>query len=124
MPFGSPIQLQFRIVVDRAVNDLEFGIALCNAAGTEIASPISSDAVKLPRIEAGEYALDFQLEDLTLCTGLYILDLGIRSDRGMEDHIKEALEIEVEPTIRSSEMRLHLRRGSVIPGVRFAIAKG
>jgi lipopolysaccharide transport system ATP-binding protein len=122
-PFGSPIRFEFRVKIERPIPTLEFGIALCNATGTEIASPMSSDSRKLSIVDTGEYSVTFSLPNLTLCTGTYILDLGIRSDRGLEDYIREAIQIEVEPTGKSSEMLLQHRRGAVIPEVEFGIEK-
>ncbi len=60
---------------------------------------------------------------LKLSTGSYYLDLGLRSDRGMEDHIVQAIHFEVLPNAESAEALIHLRRGHVIPEISFSMRK-
>ena len=74
-------------------------------------------------MEPGEYVLEIALPTLKLGTQSYYLDLGLRSDRGVEDHIVQAIHFEVLPNAESAETLIHLRRGHVIPELSFSMRK-
>lgn len=119
--YGTPLSLEIQVVVERPLSQLEFGMALCNASGAEFASPVSRDVMPPAVLEPGEYSFEIALPTLKLSTGSYYLDLGIRSDRGMEDHIVQAIHFEVLPNAESAEALIHHRRGHVIPEISFSI---
>ena len=121
--YGTPLSLEVQVVVERHLTQLEFGMALCNASGAEFASPVSRDVVAPPAVEPGEYVLEIALPTLKLSTGSYYLDVGLRSDRGMEDHIVQAIHFEVLPNAESVEALIHHRRGQVIPEISFSMTK-
>jgi lipopolysaccharide transport system ATP-binding protein len=123
LPFGSDVSLQLAISVLEAIRFFEFGIALCTATGSEFASPVSSDSFPVGSLEPGDYVMTMALPDFTLAPGRYMLDFGMRSDRGMEDYITEAASLEVLPNSAAGRMRTNQRRGAVIPKVRFEIQK-
>ena len=74
-------------------------------------------------LEPGEYVFEIALPTLKLSTGSYYLDLGLRSDRGVEDHIVQAIHFEVLPNAESVEALIHHRRGHVIPEISFSMRK-
>lgn len=119
--YGTPLSLEIQVMVERPLSQLEFGMALCNASGAEFASPVSRDVMPPAVLEPGEYSFEIALPTLKLSTGSYYLDLGIRSDRGMEDHIVQAIHFEVLPNAESAEALIHHRRGHVIPEISFSI---
>jgi len=119
--YGTPLSLEVQVVVERPLPQLEFGMALCNASGAEFSSPLSRDVVAPSTVEPGEYLCEFAFQTLKLATGSYYLDLGVRSDREMEDHILQAIHFEVLPNAESAEALIHLRRGHVIPELSFSI---
>ena len=119
--YGTPLSLEVHVVVERTIPELEFGIALCSASGTEFASPMSRDVMAPFALEPGEYVFEMAFPTLKLNTGSYNLDLGLRSDRGVEDHILQAIHFEVLPNAESAEALTHHRRGQVIPELSFSI---
>jgi lipopolysaccharide transport system ATP-binding protein len=121
IPYGSFLALEVEAVVYREIPEIEFGIALCNASGAEFASPMSRDVEAPAALEPGQYIINLSLPTLKLSTGSYNLDLGLRSDRGMEDHILQAIQFEVLPTSESAEALIHHRRGQVIPEISFSM---
>jgi lipopolysaccharide transport system ATP-binding protein len=121
IPYGSFLALEVEAVVYRAIPEIEFGISLCNASGAEFASPMSRDVEAPAALEPGEYIIKIALPALKLNTGIYNVDLGLRSDRGMEDHVLQAIQFEVLPTSESAEALIHHRRGQVIPEISFSI---
>jgi len=121
--YGTSLSLEIQVVVERPIPQLEFGIALCNASGAEFASPMSRDVVAPSTVEPGEYLFEIALPTLKLSTGSYYLDLGVRSDRGMEDHIVQAIHFEVLPNGESAEAMIHHRRGHVIPEISFSMRR-
>ncbi len=123
LPYGSYLSLEVHAEVYRPIPECEFGIALCNSSGAEFASPMSRDVMAPAALEPGEYVIELALPTLKLNTGTYFLDLGLRSDRGMEDHILQVIHFEVLPNAESAESLIHLRRGQVIPDVSFSMHK-
>ena len=121
--YCTPLSLEIQVVVERHLSQLEFGMALCNASGAEFASPLSRDVMAPSALEPGEYVFELALPTLKLSTGSYYLDLGVRSDRGMEDHIVQAIHFEVLPNAESAEAMIHHRRGHVIPEISFSMRK-
>ena len=82
---------------------------------------MSSDVGPRLSMSPGEYTFVIGLPTLKLTPGRYYLEFGLRSDRGMEDHVTEAVFFEVLPTSESSEALTHHRRGSVIPDLDFIV---
>ena len=119
--YGTPVSLELQVVVERPVSLFEFGIALCSASGAEFGSSFSRDVVAPSTVEPGEYLCEIAFPTLKLCTGSYYFDLGIRSDRGMEDYLLQAIHFEVLPNTESAEAMIHQRRGQVIPELSFSI---
>jgi len=98
--YCTPLSLEIQVVVERHLSQLEFGMALCNASGAEFASSVSRDVVAPPAVEPGKYVLEIALPTLKLGTQSYYLDLGLRSDRGVEDHIVQAIHFDAQRRIR------------------------
>jgi lipopolysaccharide transport system ATP-binding protein len=121
IPFGGRISLEITAIVTRPLSSLEFGLALMNSMGLEVASPMSSDVGPRLSVSPGEYTFVIALPTLKLTPGRYYLEFGLRSDRGMEDHVTEAVFFEVLPNSESSEALTHHRRGSVIPDFDFVV---
>ena len=116
--FGDQIHLKIGIEVLRPLRDLELGLALNTGTGFELASSLSIDAIEASTVDPGTYTFEVAFPTLTLAPGRYYFGLGLRTDRGMEDHLSEALYFEVRPSTESSQRLVHLRRGAVIPEVR------
>jgi hypothetical protein len=121
LPFGSRVALEVTFSVQRSLASLEFGLALCNSMGVEVVSLLSSDAAPKPNLDTGEYTIDVTLTTLKLTPGRYQLDFGLRSDRGDEDHVIEAVFFEILHNNESSQALMHSRRGAVVPDCEFAI---
>jgi len=119
--YGTPVSLELQFVVKRPVPLFEFGIALCSASCAEFGSSLSRDVVAPSTVEPGEYLCEIAFPTLKLCTGSYYFDLGIRSDRGMEDYLLQAIHFEVLPNAESAEAMIHQRRGQMIPEVSYSI---
>jgi lipopolysaccharide transport system ATP-binding protein len=121
IPFGSRISLEITATVIRPLSSLEFGLSLMNSMGLEVASPMSSDVVPRLSVSPGEYTFVIGLPNLRLTPGRYYLEFALRSDRGLEDYVTEAVFFEVLPNSESSEALTHHRRGSVIPDLEFIV---
>ena len=121
IPFGTPPEFELTIEVVERVSDLEFGMAICNAAGVEFASPMSSDSMSPVSLTAGKYVIHALLKTLVLVPGRYLLGLGLRSQGGMEDYLPEALQFEVVGAKVASYRRPDARRGFLIPEMTYEI---
>jgi len=69
-------------------------------------------------VDPGTFTFEVAFPTLTLAPGQYYFGLGLRTDRGTEDYLREAIYFEVRPSTDSSQRLVHLRRGPVIPEVR------
>jgi lipopolysaccharide transport system ATP-binding protein len=123
IPFGSHISLEITATITRPLVSLEFCLALMNSIGLEVASPMSSDSGPKPSVSPGEYTFHVGLPTLKLTPGRYYLEFSLRSDRGLEDQVTEAVFFEVISNNESSVALTHHRRGSVIPDFEFVIDK-
>lgn len=120
LPFGERLSLTLKIEVRRPASDLEFGVAVHTAQGYEICSTLSSWGPELGSFSPGVHELTVRFPALDLTPGGYQLSLGIRSSRGMEDHVTEALDFQVTTSAESaSRTRLSLVRGVLTPRVDF-----
>ncbi len=90
LPYGKPIELAIQIAVERRLVALELGVALCTVSGFELASSLSTDAVTSPTVEPGRYEYRVRLPSLKLAPGNYSFGFGVRSGRGIEDHVPVA----------------------------------
>ena len=121
LPYAAEVCVEVAFTAARDLPNFELGLAVSTATGFEVASPLSSDSIEQPFLRPGRYTFRVSLGSLKLAPGCYILGLGLRSDRGMEDYIQEAAYLDVSPTPESSSARLHWRRGVVVPDSRFVL---
>ena len=82
---------------------------------------MSSDVGPRLSVSPGEYTFWVRLPTLKLAPGRFYLEFGLRSDRGMEDHVIEAVFFEVLPNGESSGARVHQRKGSIVPDFEFGV---
>jgi lipopolysaccharide transport system ATP-binding protein len=123
LSFGRPLEVEVGLLVHRRLADIVIGAPLLNSSGTEFASPVSSDSGPKLTLEPGQYTIRFSFPTLRLITGRYGFDLGIRSDRGMEDHLVEAGFFEVLPNTESSDALVHQRRGAIVPDFHVEVSR-
>src|SRR4051812_7760727 len=121
VPYGSDISLEIETTFNRPLSTVDFGLSLINSLGLELAMPMSSDSGLRPTIEPGNYIFEVGLPRLRLTPGQYHLEFILRSERGIEDQVMEAVSFEVMPNTESAEARTQLRRGSVIPELKFNV---
>jgi lipopolysaccharide transport system ATP-binding protein len=118
IPYGGEISLKISVQVKKALDYLELGLALCTATGFEIASSLSCDSLPLTPTASGQYVARVSFPSMILAPGQYFFGLGLRSERGMEDYLAEAVWFEILPTAESSDQRVHLRKGPLVPNLR------
>jgi lipopolysaccharide transport system ATP-binding protein len=121
LPFGSEIALEVGVRVSRALPVLELGLAIKTVTGFEIASSLSSKVLSNVFFEPGEYCFRVIYNDLTLSPGTYRFGIGLRSDRGFEDYLSEAFELEILVSEVSSDLNVHNVLGSIIPKVHYEV---
>lgn len=123
LPYAKPIELTIQLAVERRLDSLELGLALCAGSGVEIASSLSIDSAMAPTVETGCYEYQVKLPSLKLAPGNYAFGFGLRSERGMEDHVPIAVHFDVAATLESTTALVHLRRGAVIPELQCRLGR-
>lgn len=117
VPFGQ--QLVFDVSIDSQLqaSDIELGIALFTVTGLEFASWTNTcSGTKLP-IYPGENVFRLEYMDLDLLPGQYFLGIGLRTDRGFEDYVSEAVSFEILMSERSAEIGAQNLNGLLVPKV-------
>jgi lipopolysaccharide transport system ATP-binding protein len=121
VPFAEPIVFQVDVLVRQAMPWGELGVSLLTPLGFEITSSLSSHHLERLSLLPGTYRFDVSFNDLVLVTGQYILRLGFRSDRGMEDYLPEQIVFDVTPTDSSAKQNVQSLGGVVVPTVSYAV---
>ena len=83
--------------------------------GVEVASAVSTHDRKLDFSESGIYRISFRLKGLVLVARQYYVGVGLRSNAGMEDYIREAFSFEVVPNELSAKTKADSFCGFVVP---------
>ena len=123
LPFGTDIELGIGVKVSGQLPMLELGIALKTLTGFEIASSLSSSVLPVMSFKTGEYYFRTHFCDLTLTPGIYRFGLGLRSDKGFEDHLPDAFELEILVSDATTVLNAHKVLGTIIPKVHFGVVQ-
>jgi lipopolysaccharide transport system ATP-binding protein len=123
LPFGTDIELGIGVKVSGQLPMLELGIALKTLTGFEIASSLSSSVLPVMSFKTGEYYFRSHFCDLTLTPGIYRFGLGLRSDKGFEDHLPDAFELEILVSDATTVLNAHKVLGTIIPKVHFGVVQ-
>jgi lipopolysaccharide transport system ATP-binding protein len=107
LPFGSEIALEIGINISEELPMLELGIALKTLTGFEITSSLSSHTMPDISFKPGRYYFRALFQDLNLSPGIYRFGLGLRSNKGFEDYLPEAFEIEIIVSDKSANLNVH-----------------
>jgi lipopolysaccharide transport system ATP-binding protein len=121
-PYGEKIRFSVIIILDKEVQAFELGIACLTRTRFEIASSLSRGQLPFRNLQKGIYEIQVSYEDLKLTPGVYLFDLGIKSNRGIEDRIVDAFEIEILPEEAAVAEQTHKCSGVLIPTVKYEIS--
>lgn len=121
LPFGAPLRIRFDLAVTAPLTSLELGLGLFNLHGQEIVSTLSSWQRQLGPVRPGRYRAVVDYGVLELALGIYRFGIGITSERGMEDYIPEAFEVEVVPSATSIRPNLTTIRGAIARTAAFTL---
>ncbi|MDP4283953.1 MAG: ABC transporter ATP-binding protein [Bacteroidota bacterium] len=113
--YKQTITLKFEIDVINDVQDLEIGIAISTISDFEIISSLSTDCKKIENLKKGTYSFDFVFPELTVLPGIYKIGIGLRSDKKMEDYLKEVGQFEILVSKSSSDEKANTRKGIIVP---------
>jgi hypothetical protein len=57
---------------------------------------------------------------MQLLPGQFLINVGIRSERGFEDHVPNAVTLEVHPSDKSAQLNAREFRGALIANIRIS----
>lgn len=121
--YGEPFAVEIEVRVDEPLDGLDLGIAISTLTGFEIASSLSSHSLELNAISPGVYVYIAKYLNLSLIPGLYNVGFGLRSDRGLEDYISDALGIEVNVSELAAQHQATTFGGVIVPEVEYQLSK-
>ncbi len=113
--FGEDLVFDFEIESQQHFDNIEIGIGLFSVRGFEVASWSNTYAKTNLKLEPGCNKIRLNFKDFTILPGQYYLRAGLRSDRGLEDYIPEAVQFEVLINKDSSDANTHIFGGIVVP---------
>jgi lipopolysaccharide transport system ATP-binding protein len=117
LPFGKRLAFDVQVEASSAFGDIELGIGLFSTRGIEVASWTSRCSETILPLKHGPNTMRVEYPDLVLLPGHYHLGIGLRSDRGMEDYVLEAIRFEVVSSQDSADADAHTYEGFVVPKV-------
>ena len=120
LPYGHPLGLVFTIEAREPIREFELGIGIFSANGVEVASALSTHDRAIDLDQPGLHKICFRYPDLRLVSRQYRFGVGIRSDSGMEDYIREAFALEIVPTSESALSKADTFGGFVVPRVQIS----
>jgi lipopolysaccharide transport system ATP-binding protein len=109
----------FDLWIDSAapMPSVELRIGLWSTKGFEVASWSSIYSRTPIELKSGANHLKVTIQDMILLPGHYVLRFALRSSRGTEDHLTEAISFEVHTTAEAAKFDAHLLGGAVIPKI-------
>jgi len=124
LPFGNNIVLGVTVKLLQRVPWLEFSVALKTITGFEIASTLSPNYLPKKSMEPGNYYFKLAYENVFLTPGIYRFGFGLKTERGLEDYLPEALDLEIVVSEKSAGMGTHKVQGVLIPQVEMEVSEG
>jgi lipopolysaccharide transport system ATP-binding protein len=121
LPFGNDIRFGVGVKALDHLPWLELLVALKTVAGFEIASTLSFNHLPKEPFKFGTYFFELTYNDLLLNPGIYRFDLALKSERGLEDYLPEAFDLEIVVSEKSAEMNVHKVLGALIPRVSIQV---
>ncbi|QYM80501.1 ABC transporter ATP-binding protein [Horticoccus luteus] len=122
-PFGTRIALEFKIQVAQRLETLEIGLGLFNLHGFEVCSSLSSWSKRHGPLEPGDYLMAVVYPELQVVPGPYCFGIGLRSERGSEDYVREALDIEVIDSPQSARENFSTIQGVLAVDISTTITR-
>jgi lipopolysaccharide transport system ATP-binding protein len=122
LPFHSPLRIRLQFDVNTELPPFEIGVGVFNLHGQEIISTLSSWEGPISAPRRGTYWLEVDFGTVDLSLGVYRFGIGVKSDRGLEDYLPEAFEVEVIPSETSALPNLNTIRGAIAKRAHFAFS--
>jgi len=113
--YKQAVAFNFGIEVINDIEELEIGIGIFTVNDFEIVSSLSTDCEKIENLKKGTYNFDFIFPALYLLPGVYKIGIGIRSDKKMEDYLKDVCHFEILVSKSSSDEKTNTRKGIIVP---------
>jgi lipopolysaccharide transport system ATP-binding protein len=117
IPFGRLLSLDLSIDVQALVADVEIIIGIFSLRGFEVASWSNKCSNVKPKVRPGINTFRIEFDHLRLLPGRYFLGFALRSGRGVEDHIAEAVFFEITHSPEAAEIDAELLGGAFVPSV-------
>jgi lipopolysaccharide transport system ATP-binding protein len=95
LPFGQPVSLDLAIHTESSVDRVEIGIGIYSSKGFEVATWWNKCCGVQLLVRPGINTFRIRFEHLRLLPGHYSLGIALRSDRGAEDWVPDAVPFEV-----------------------------
>ena len=119
--FGEPPHFFVGIHLKRPVVNLVIGVAFQTSTGFEVASSTSFDALRSNNLVSGDYVIEVRYRNFCPMIGSYRIGISLTSDKGLEDYVGEAANLEVVTSELATQLGVSSFRGAVVPEVFYNI---
>jgi lipopolysaccharide transport system ATP-binding protein len=121
LPFGQQVSLDLTIDAQSVTTQVQVGIALHSIRGFEVASWTSkcSDVELLVRPGINTFRIAFP--HLKLLPGRYSLDISVWGDRGEQDRINEAVQLEITSSSEAAKINAQYFGGAIVPSATISM---
>ncbi len=119
--FGGTMEFELAIEARQPLPRWNGFIALFSIAGVEVACTEIPHAATAGAGSSGICRLRCRLDDLRLTPAVYSVNLGLKSDRGMEDFVPQAVSVTVLPGARSIALNADAYRGFYVPAAEYRL---
>lgn len=123
-PFGEGLTFDLEVESQKPIENIEVGIGLFSSRGFEVASWTSTYAGTTLPLKTGSNKIRLDYREFKLLPGQYYLGIGIRSERGFEDYIPEAIRFEILVSKVSSDANTNTFGGLMVPNVNASVVNG
>jgi lipopolysaccharide transport system ATP-binding protein len=114
IPFGHRFSLDLSIETKPSVTEVEVLIGIFSTTGFEVASWTTKCSNTRLVVSPGTHTLRIEFPDLRLLPGHYFLGINLRSSRGLEDAIREAVQFEITTSAEAAEIDAYRLRGGLL----------
>jgi len=121
--FGDAFRLELRVKVLKRMEFFEIGLSVFSLYGFEICSSLSSWTERLGPTDPGEYLVTINYPAVALVPSVYHLSFGLRSERGLEDHLTEAIDLEITESDHSAKENFSTIHGALAVEISTAIRR-
>jgi ABC-type polysaccharide/polyol phosphate transport system ATPase subunit len=115
--FGDDVAFDLHIDSQASFSDVEIALGIFSARGFEVASWSNVCQRTTLSVEEGPNSFRLRLDRLKFLPGQYSIGIALRTPRGAEDYVEEAVRFEIVQNEEAGRVNAHMFGGVLIPDI-------